>query len=149
MTKLQNLAIAISITFLLNAPVANAAAVKNGDPCSPVGATYKEGSINFLCSKNGNSSVWKASAKKASASPAATATYFTMPNVVGMNLQLAQDLLQSKGSYLMDQTDAKGLGRFQILDSNWRVCKQSPSAGARISTSTVVTLASVKLAEGC
>lgn len=72
-----------------------------------------------------------------------------MPNVVGMNLQLAQDLLQSKGSYLMDQTDAIGLGRIQILDSNWRVCKQSPSAGAKIPTSSVVTLASVKLAEVC
>jgi beta-lactam-binding protein with PASTA domain len=72
-----------------------------------------------------------------------------MPNVIGMNLQLAQDLLQSKGSYLMTQTDAKGLGRFQVLDSNWKVCKQSPVAGQRVSTATLVTLASVKLIESC
>lgn len=121
--------------------------IKNGDSCSPIGATYKQGSINFSCIKSGNSSIWKASTKKASPTP--TVTYFTMPNVAGMNLQLAQDLLQSKGSYLMDQTDAKGLGRVQLLDSNWKVCRQSPSAGSRVSTSTLVTLASVKLIESC
>ena len=44
-----------------------------------------------------------------------------MPRVVGMVLQDAQDLLQSRGSYLMDQIDAKGWGRWQILDSGWKV----------------------------
>jgi hypothetical protein len=66
-----------------------------------------------------------------------------------MNLQFAQDLLQSKGSYLIDQEDFKGLGRFQLIDSNWKVCSQSPSAGKRVSASAVVTLSSVKLSEKC
>jgi beta-lactam-binding protein with PASTA domain len=91
--------------------------------------------------------VWKAK-KKASAKPTAEAS-FVMPKVVGMNLQLAQDLLQSKGSYILDQEDFKGLSRLQILDSNWKVCAQSPSAGKRVSASTMVTLSSVKLAESC
>jgi beta-lactam-binding protein with PASTA domain len=74
---------------------------------------------------------------------------FTMPDVVGMVLQDAQDLLQSKGSYLMDQVDATGLGRLQILDSNWTVCSQSPPAGASVSPTQIVTLSAVKLTESC
>jgi hypothetical protein len=66
-----------------------------------------------------------------------------------MNLQLAQDLLQSKGSYLMDQEDAKGLSRWQINDSAWKVCSQSPSAGKKVPASTLVVLKSVKLTESC
>src|SRR5450759_918961 len=54
---------------------------------------------------------------------------FTMPNLVGENLQLAQDKLQALGSYLMDQQDAAGLGRIQVLDTNWRVCTQKPAPG--------------------
>jgi beta-lactam-binding protein with PASTA domain len=72
-----------------------------------------------------------------------------MPNVVGMGLQDAQDLLQTKGSYLMDQRDATGRGRRQVLDSNWKVCTQSPEPGAVTSVATRVTLASVKVTETC
>jgi len=68
---------------------------------------------------------------------------------VGKNLQLAQDMLQKEGSYLMDQKDALGLDRFQINDSNWKVCKQSPKAGKKVVVDTMVTLTSVKLTEDC
>jgi hypothetical protein len=74
---------------------------------------------------------------------------FVMPSVVGMVLQDAQNLLQSSGSYLMDQVDATGQGRFQVLDSNWKVCSQSPSAGASVTTGQMVTLSAVKLDESC
>lgn len=77
------------------------------------------------------------------------ASSFTMPKVVGMVLQDAQDLLQSKGSYLMDQQDAKGWGRWQILDSGWKVCWQKPGPGVKVSTSAVIALGSVKLNEKC
>ena len=72
-----------------------------------------------------------------------------MPSVVGMVLQDAQDLLQSQGSYLMDQVDASGAGRIQFFDTNWRVCSQEPSAGSPLSSMDVVTLRSVKLDESC
>lgn len=147
MPNFRRIAFSIIVLGLFATPYANAAAVKNGDTCSPVGATFKQGATKFVCTKSGNSGVWKASVK--SPTPTPSVTYFIMPNVIGMNLQFAQDLLQSKGSYLMDQTDAKGLGRIQIIDSNWKVCKQAPSAGQRISTATIVTLASVKLIENC
>lgn len=74
---------------------------------------------------------------------------FVMPDVVGMNLQYAQDTLQSLGSYLMDQEDATTLDRFQVLDSNWQVCRQDPQPGEEVPVDTIVTLWSVKLDEAC
>lgn len=72
-----------------------------------------------------------------------------MPNLVGENLQLAQDQLQALGSYLMDQEDAAGLSRVQVIDSNWQVCVQSPAPGKTVPVDTMVVLSSVKLAEHC
>ncbi len=80
---------------------------------------------------------------------ASTQETFAMPKLVGVNLQLAQDTLQSLGSYVLDQEDASGLERFQVNDSNWKVCSQKPKAGARVPIETVVLLNSVKLAEDC
>jgi len=74
---------------------------------------------------------------------------FTMPRLVGKNLQLAQDTLQSLDSYILDQEDASGLGRIQVNDSNWTVCTQSPKAGTKVSVDTTVVLSSVKLNESC
>jgi hypothetical protein len=127
---------------LVTAHSALGATVKAGEKCSPVGATFKQGSTNFQCVKKGTGGVWKAEKK-------AAVENFVMPKVTGMNLQLAQDLLQSKGSYLMDQEDASGLDRWQINDSAWKVCSQSPSAGKKVPTSTMVVLKSVKLTESC
>jgi hypothetical protein len=77
------------------------------------------------------------------------ATAFTMPDVVGMNLQDAQDALQDLGSYLMNQEDATDQGRLQIIDDNWVVCSQEPAAGTQYSKLDVVTLWSVKNGEDC
>jgi len=74
---------------------------------------------------------------------------FRMPQLVGQNLQLAQDKLQARGSYLLDQQDASGLGRLQLLDSNWVVCAQRPAAGKRVAVDRLVTLAAVKIGESC
>jgi len=78
-----------------------------------------------------------------------SATEIVMPDVVGMNLQEAQDVLQTAGSYFMDQEDASGQGRLQIDDSNWTVCEQDPQEGATLSLVDVVTLSSVKVGEDC
>ena len=74
---------------------------------------------------------------------------FTMPALVGMNLQLAQDTLQALDSYVLVQDDAAGLGRFQVLDANWQVCTQDPAPGDVMPISTLVTLGAVKLDETC
>jgi len=150
----RNWAFGLIAALIFSAPMAlfglaplHAASVKNGDPCSPVGATFKQSGVTFVCTKSGSSGIWKSKMKTASKEAAEES--FVMPKVVGMNLQLAQDLLQSKGSFVLDQEDFKGLSRIQVLDSNWKVCAQTPSAGKRVGVSTVVTLSSVKLTEKC
>ena len=72
-----------------------------------------------------------------------------MPNLVGENLQDAQDELQSLGSFLMDQVDATGEDRWQLLDSNWYVCSQKPAAGKKVSLAAIVKLYVVKIEESC
>jgi hypothetical protein len=74
---------------------------------------------------------------------------FIMPNVVGMNLQEAQDELQSLGSYILSQDDATGQGRFQVLDSNWQVCSQDQAPGETFDLAELVNLTAVKLSETC
>jgi hypothetical protein len=74
---------------------------------------------------------------------------FVMPNLVGKNLQKAQDALQSRGSYLLDEQDATGAGRIQVIDTDWKVCRQKPKPGAKVLIVTIVQLASVKLQESC
>lgn len=137
----------VTLFSCLNIGPLVAASVKEGDHCAPVGATFKQSATTFVCIKLGSDGVWKSKTKATTKS--SSPETFIMPNVIGMNLQLAQDLLQSKGSYLVDQEDFKGLGRFQLIDSNWKVCSQAPAAGKRVLTSTLVTLSSVKLSERC
>src|SRR6478609_2635628 len=55
-----------------------------------------------------------------------------MPNVVGMNLQAAQDLIQTQGVFFSRSEDATGAGRMQILDRDWVVVDQTPAAGELI-----------------
>jgi hypothetical protein len=78
-----------------------------------------------------------------------TAAPIVMPDLVGMNLQVAQDALQALGSYILDQEDASGLDRLQIIDSNWHVCAQEPAPGSTIQPEALIILSSVKLEESC
>lgn len=55
-----------------------------------------------------------------------------MPAVVCMNLQEAQDLIQTTGVFFSESFDATGQGRLQILDSNWIVVSQDPPPGTPI-----------------
>ncbi len=68
----------------------------------------------------------------------------TVPNVVGVDLQLAQDTLQAAGFYILRSHDATGQGRLQVLDRNWTVVDQTPSGGTVTSLSEVVDLGAVK-----
>ena len=72
-----------------------------------------------------------------------------MPDLTGTNLQESQDRLQAMGSWLIDQEDASGRGRMQVIDSNWQVCSQDPAPGETTSTTSRVTLQAVKLDERC
>jgi hypothetical protein len=72
----------------------------------------------------------------------------TLPDLVGQDLQAAQDEAQAAGFYALDDQDASGQGRLQILDRNWTVCSQDPEPGTH-PTDTPVILYAVKDDETC
>jgi hypothetical protein len=71
-----------------------------------------------------------------------------LPNVVGQDLQAAQDAAQAAGFYVLDDQDASGQKRLQVFDRNWTVCSQDPEPGTH-PTDTPVTLFAVKDGESC
>ncbi|MGQ0719141.1 MAG: PASTA domain-containing protein [Pseudonocardiales bacterium] len=75
-----------------------------------------------------------------------------MPDLVGSNLQEAQDTIQRLTDFGITVTrshDATGAGRQQVLDQNWRVCSQSIPPGATITSSTMIDFGAVKRSERC
>jgi hypothetical protein len=80
------------------------------------------------------------------ASPASADTW-TMPNLIGKDLQGAQDAIQSLTSdavWYTGSTDLTGKGRMQIDDRNWVVCTSTPAPGAAITESTKIDFGVVK-----
>lgn len=71
----------------------------------------------------------------------------TVPDVVGMNHQEAQDLLQATGFHRLNEQDATGQGRLLVLDRNWEVVSQSVKAGTSVPIDTPITLSSKKIGE--
>ena len=56
---------------------------------------------------------------------------FAMPDFVGASLQDAQNAVQRLGIFFSVSHDLLG-SRSQALDSNWKVCSQTPTAGMRV-----------------
>lgn len=78
---------------------------------------------------------------------------FTMPNFVGMVLQDAQDKVQTYGIFYSTSHDVLA-SRMQLMDSNWKVCDQTPKAGTAIGGDAAdfegkFDFGSVKLSEDC
>lgn len=76
-----------------------------------------------------------------------SAAVAVVPDVVGMNHQLAQDTLQASGFYLLHEEDATGQGRMLIYDRNWEVVAQSVPAGSSVPLTQAITLSSKKIGE--
>lgn len=77
---------------------------------------------------------------------------WTMPNLVGSNLQQAQDDIQALTGFEIPVTyshDETGAGREQLLDRNWTVCSQNIPAGAEITRNSRIDLGAVKVNERC
>jgi hypothetical protein len=70
-----------------------------------------------------------------------------LPDVVGLDLQLAQDTLQAGGWYLIEGIDASGQDRMQVLDRNWVVVEQDPPAGTPTDFTDTIELRAVKRGE--
>jgi hypothetical protein len=71
----------------------------------------------------------------------------TVPNVVGMVHQTAQDTMQAAGLYFLAEEDATGKGRVLVLDRNWETTAQSVAAGEVVDCTTKITLSAKKIGE--
>jgi hypothetical protein len=75
---------------------------------------------------------------------------FAMPRFVGMDLQSAQDAVQTHGIFHSRSHDLRGV-RHQVLDSDWMVCSQNIPAGTRVTSDIEgqIDFGVVKRAESC
>jgi hypothetical protein len=74
----------------------------------------------------------------------APAAKISVPAVVGMNHQAAQDTMQAAGLYNLREHDGSGQNRLLIWDRNWTTIAQDPPAGTLVSPDAVITLTAVK-----
>lgn len=72
-----------------------------------------------------------------------------VPNVVGMDLQLAQDMMQGAGFFHLTSHDATGQDRLQVVDRGWKVCSQTPPGGSEANSTTQVDFGVVRNEEAC
>ncbi|MGH3765756.1 MAG: PASTA domain-containing protein [Pseudonocardiaceae bacterium] len=91
-------------------------------------------------------------APAAAVPPGGGSVSWTMPNLVGANLQDAQNAIQrltSNAIFVTTSHDATGAGRHQVVDRNWRVCSQNVPPGSTIQAGTKIDFVAVKLQEHC
>ncbi|WP_158019858.1 hypothetical protein [Mycolicibacterium rhodesiae] len=84
--------------------------------------------------------------------PAAAEPSWTMPDLIGSDLQGAQDAIQSVSNgevWLSTSTDLSGEGRAQIMDRNWTVCSSTPAPGATFTGTTAIDFGVVRDSETC
>jgi hypothetical protein len=78
------------------------------------------------------------------AAPTGSAT--EMPQLTGKSVKVARESLDPSTS--IDVKDASGAGRAILIESNWKVCSQRPTAGTKL-TGQPVSLTAVKFDESC
>ncbi|MFF0160191.1 hypothetical protein ACFYRY_22050 [Streptomyces sp. NPDC005263] len=83
-------------------------------------------------------------AKDAGAAPESAGS--TMPDFKGKAVKVARQALDSSTSITVN--DASGQDRMVLMESNWQVCTQEPTAGAKLDGQPV-TLTAVKFEESC
>lgn len=84
----------------------------------------------------------------AAPAPEVLATSWTMPNLVGSNLQHAQNEIQritNNEVFFSSSTDLTGDARAQIVDSNWQVCSSTPSPGETFTKDTSIDFGVVRI----
>jgi hypothetical protein len=83
-------------------------------------------------------------------SAAAPVVDFAMPNMVGVNLQVAQNTMQENGVMYSVSHDLLGM-RSQVMDGNWQVCDQNIPAGQQVvgDVEGAIDFGVVKLGEPC
>jgi hypothetical protein len=82
------------------------------------------------------------------AARSASVQSWTMPNLIGKDLQSAQDAIQSltnNAVWYSGSHDLTGRCRHQIMDRNWQVCNSTPAPGETFTTSTSITFGVVRI----
>jgi hypothetical protein len=77
---------------------------------------------------------------------------WTMPDLIGKNLQAAQDAIQSLTLFEVwytDSTDLTGQDRMQVSDRHWVVCTSTPPPGATFTADTDIDFGVVRIEETC
>lgn len=74
-----------------------------------------------------------------------------MPDVVGIDLQSAQDAVQQLTGFrvVVASHDRTGADRSQVVDRDWVVCTQSVAAGGRLAPDVMVDFGVVTVGETC
>jgi hypothetical protein len=73
---------------------------------------------------------------------------WTMPNLVGKDLQGAQDAIQSLTlgqAWYSGSTDLTGQDRAQVVDRNWMVCTSTPPPGTMFNVATKIDFGVVRI----
>jgi hypothetical protein len=70
-----------------------------------------------------------------------------LPDVVGLDHQLAQDTMQGAGLSNLAEEDATEQGRMLLWDRNWTVVEQEPEAGIMVNEDRAIILRSKRDAE--
>lgn len=69
----------------------------------------------------------------------------TVPNVVGMVHQTAQDTMQKAGLFFLTEEDASGQGRLLVNDRNWKTTAQNVAPGTVVDCDTKILLTAQKI----
>lgn len=74
-----------------------------------------------------------------------------MPDLVGTDLQAAQDAVQQLTGFraVLASHDRTGANRSQVFDRDWIVCTQSLAGGSEIGPDTMVDFGVVEQGESC
>jgi hypothetical protein len=79
---------------------------------------------------------------------AAAEDVWTMPDLIGKDLQGAQDAIQSLTLgevWFSTSSDLTGQGRAQVSDRNWVVCASRPPPGATFTANTEIDFGVVRI----
>jgi hypothetical protein len=83
--------------------------------------------------------------------PAPVEQSFPIPDVVGMNLQEAQDLIQRDAGVMVILSHDLYSDRVQVIDTAWQVCEQNIPAGTPLTDANegTIDLGVVRVEEDC
>lgn len=100
-----------------------------GDPTEP--AARSASAAPLPSSAAATTTTSPSTAPETTAPATSSGVDFVMPDLVGMDLQSAQNAVQSLGVFLSVSHDLRG-SRNQVVDSNWVVCDQNVAPGQQV-----------------